>query len=193
MKRPTRRRRNSAHLLLALLATGCLVIAITGVPLYVRQMLGDRHCVRIHLVAGRTEIAVAILKTNDAALASVAGELQEEGFVMRTAIPKMWSRYNTDLEPPAFWGAGWCEPCVVASHGAAGFLATIEVTYLRVPLPVVGALLGILPALAAYRGPIKRWRRRRRGRCICCGYDLTGNVSGICPECGNPLVTPKEP
>ncbi len=23
--------------------------------------------------------------------------------------------------------------------------------------------------------------------CLSCGYDLTGNVSGICPECGTPL------
>jgi hypothetical protein len=37
------------------------------------------------------------------------------------------------------------------------------------------------------------WRRGRagrfgRGRCAACGYDLTGNVSGVCPECG--AVTP---
>ena len=30
------------------------------------------------------------------------------------------------------------------------------------------------------------WLERRfpRGRCQTCGYDLTGNVSGVCPECG---------
>ena len=28
-------------------------------------------------------------------------------------------------------------------------------------------------------------RRRREGYCDC-GYDLTGNLSGICPECGTP-------
>jgi hypothetical protein len=31
------------------------------------------------------------------------------------------------------------------------------------------------------------WRDRRRippGHCQRCGYDLTGNVSGVCPECG---------
>jgi len=26
------------------------------------------------------------------------------------------------------------------------------------------------------------------GRCPACGYDLTGNVSGICPECGKPTA-----
>ncbi len=34
------------------------------------------------------------------------------------------------------------------------------------------------------------WFDRRRispGRCPKCGYNLTGNVSGICPECGEPV------
>jgi hypothetical protein len=30
------------------------------------------------------------------------------------------------------------------------------------------------------------WRAGRRGLCRYCGYDLTGNVSGVCPECGIP-------
>jgi hypothetical protein len=24
-----------------------------------------------------------------------------------------------------------------------------------------------------------------KGQCLRCGYDLTGNVSGVCPECGS--------
>lgn len=34
------------------------------------------------------------------------------------------------------------------------------------------------------------WRHHlshRPGRCARCSYDLTGNTSGICPECGNPI------
>jgi hypothetical protein len=32
------------------------------------------------------------------------------------------------------------------------------------------------------------WRKYRTpGRCTGCGYDLTGNISGICPECGLPV------
>ncbi len=49
-------------------------------------------------------------------------------------------------------------------------------------LPVV--LLAAYPALAFARSPRRRWRRRREGRCLACGYDLTGNTSGVCPECG---------
>ena len=31
---------------------------------------------------------------------------------------------------------------------------------------------------------LRRNRRLGRGQCLCCGYDLTANVSGVCPECG---------
>lgn len=41
--------------------------------------------------------------------------------------------------------------------------------------------LGTMPIV---RGPVLRWWRMRRGRCLYCGYDLTGNRSGRCPECG---------
>jgi hypothetical protein len=30
--------------------------------------------------------------------------------------------------------------------------------------------------------------RRQMGLCVRCGYELTGNVSGICPECGTPVA-----
>ena len=33
-------------------------------------------------------------------------------------------------------------------------------------------------------GRRRRRERRRLNRCVQCGYDLTGNVSGVCPECG---------
>ncbi len=36
------------------------------------------------------------------------------------------------------------------------------------------------------------WRRDRipHGHCQRCGYDLTGNVSGRCPECGKEITRP---
>ena len=48
-------------------------------------------------------------------------------------------------------------------------------------------LLAAYPTIAFVRGPMRRWRRRRKGLCIKCGYNLTGNVSGVCPECGEVL------
>jgi hypothetical protein len=34
-------------------------------------------------------------------------------------------------------------------------------------------------------------RRRRNKLCLTCGYDLTGNVSGVCPECGTAVEEPR--
>ena len=50
------------------------------------------------------------------------------------------------------------------------------------------ALTALLPALWLWR-----YRRDRRLRsdgmphCAKCDYNLTGNVSGVCPECGTPI------
>ena len=52
--------------------------------------------------------------------------------------------------------------------------------YLLLPLWIPLAIVGIPTA-------ILWWRDRRRipaGHCRKCGYNLTGNVSGVCPECG---------
>jgi hypothetical protein len=46
-------------------------------------------------------------------------------------------------------------------------------------------LFGFYPAFAFIRSPYcRRHLRRKKGLCLKCGYNLTGNVSGVCPECG---------
>jgi hypothetical protein len=45
-------------------------------------------------------------------------------------------------------------------------------------------VFGSYPMLVLIGGPIRRSRWRKHHRCLACGYDLTGNTSGICPECG---------
>lgn len=44
----------------------------------------------------------------------------------------------------------------------------------------------LLPArwIVLYRGRWRREARLRAGGCPVCGYSLTGNTSGTCPECG---------
>ncbi len=54
----------------------------------------------------------------------------------------------------------------------------------RIALWLPCILLGTYPVMVLFRGPLLRHRRRRRGACIKCGYDLTGNATGVCPECG---------
>lgn len=63
--------------------------------------------------------------------------------------------------------------CVVSVHFGSAF-----------------GLLAAYPALAFIRGPLRRHRRRRKGLCLKCAYDLKGNVSGVCPECGKKTRQP---
>lgn len=69
-----------------------------------------------------------------------------------------------------------------------------ETELFRVPLLVLSALLATYPAIALVRGPLRRCYRRRyrrrHGLCIRCGYNLTGNVSGVCTECGTEIEQP---
>ena len=51
-------------------------------------------------------------------------------------------------------------------------------------LPMI--LLGTAPLVAMWRG-FRRFQRKETYRCLHCGYDLTGNVSGVCPECGSAI------
>jgi hypothetical protein len=39
----------------------------------------------------------------------------------------------------------------------------------------------------------RQHERELRGECQACGYNLTGNVSGVCPECGTPIKSKTVP
>jgi hypothetical protein len=56
---------------------------------------------------------------------------------------------------------------------------------IRVAHWVVALLFALLPGAALFRRLIRR--RPGPGMCVNCGYNLTGNVSGVCPECGKPI------
>jgi hypothetical protein len=59
--------------------------------------------------------------------------------------------------------------------------------YLRIAVPcwLTEMFLLILPV--AWLLFVYRQRMRCPDGCITCGYNLTGNISGVCPECGTPI------
>ncbi len=59
--------------------------------------------------------------------------------------------------------------------------------YVYIPCWMPPVFLGIYPALLLIlRRPLRRRYRRKHDLCMHCGYNLTGNTSGTCPECGTP-------
>ncbi len=55
---------------------------------------------------------------------------------------------------------------------------------ISIPLWLLLAILFSIFGTTLVIAPARRYRRGKRGCCKTCGYDLTGNVSGVCPECG---------
>jgi hypothetical protein len=56
-----------------------------------------------------------------------------------------------------------------------------ELAYAVIPLWIPFVLLAVPTAFLWHRD-----RRPPRGHCRRCGYNLKGNLSGTCPECGEP-------
>ena len=59
---------------------------------------------------------------------------------------------------------------------------------IRIPLwaPFIAFLF--VPAATVVTTRLIRHMRKRRGLCVKCAYNLTGNESGTCPECGTEIV-----
>lgn len=82
------------------------------------------------------------------------------------------------------------------SSEGGGFRIFYEARELTIPIWYIFFALAAYPAFRFGRG-LRRWRLMRLAGlsncCSICRYDLTGNASGICPECGTAIqdrVTP---
>jgi hypothetical protein len=59
---------------------------------------------------------------------------------------------------------------------------------LQVPLWMLILLFGVFPTYALIARRVREHIRIERGQCLKCGYNLTGNTSGVCPECGTKVL-----
>jgi hypothetical protein len=77
---------------------------------------------------------------------------------------------------------------VCKSKSFAGFFIGVDSSplevVLRIPLAALVLLFGLLPTMSFIGWLRFRARRKRENLCLQCGYCLTGNLSGTCPECG---------
>ena len=78
-------------------------------------------------------------------------------------------------------------------------MGTLQLPTRNVGVGVPGWAVVILfcgwPILAFIRGPYRRATEHRKmhGLCVQCSYNLTGNESGVCPECGTAIEDAEPP
>ena len=86
--------------------------------------------------------------------------------------------------PPTILGFAWKQSDPFQVGPSKGLPITLLLVPLWAPL-----LLFTFPAVVLIRNALRRRARLRNGCCKKCGYDLQGNISGVCPECGKPTST----
>ena len=60
------------------------------------------------------------------------------------------------------------------------------------PFWLIASVLFLLPLIRGLMW-FRSMSRSRQGCCSSCGYSLTGNTSGTCPECGSPISKSSRP
>lgn len=121
----------------------------------------------------------------------------------------MWEAYSLrargDGVKPRLFNMAWALSLLLCIASGVAWVMTlrfaIDDPVLGPGLTIVGSIppLGWLCVLSAPITIILFWRQVHRGRiweervirghCPACGYDLAGNVSGVCPECGTTIPT----
>lgn len=86
-------------------------------------------------------------------------------------------------------GPGWLyDRSIILPDRSEQYVESRMLIVYWVYLASLGCLFGVYPAAAFCLGPLRRWRRYRRGFCLHCGYNLAGNETGICSECGSDVA-----
>ncbi len=137
------------------------------------ELTFQRH---IELRTGRGGIGVLSI-----ALAKPTWQFSDERIPFHRSFPPEYPEFRFFSEEHSLWGFTWARIVL----GGYGGLPDTVIRELVVPLWFVFLVL-LLPAIALGRRWVKILRENQGG-CPVCGYDLTANTSGICPECGSPI------
>ncbi len=105
--------------------------------------------------------------------------LSEAGYLTHAPVPP-------EIDDSCF-GFGykryiWRRGSIGGQDGRPSIHADFRTDRLTIPFWALFVACAIWPTMCIVRGPLRRRRRRNRGQCVKCGYDLSGSTAR-CPEC----------
>ncbi len=172
--------------LLILGVTCCLALMAVFAYSYVRPLkthgsFGVDRWYDVYLLDGCASIAVwtKLPRQNKTLFDGLTSErrrgptLWDPAKVMMMAQRNLNKRYHPFPKRPHLY--------FQVTHRQTGLTITHAAANLTYPAVAASALILML----VVRMIVRQLRLRRETHCRACAYDLTGNVSGRCPECGN--------
>ncbi len=177
--------RGAGIILLTLAAAGTWLLSLTSAWRPLSWEIGAGHNDVVALAASGGHIGAFWIRTVDRSAGEPPGFYASRA---RVLYPTVTSNARIPWNVRSNWG-----------FGVGGFVTrtpwggTYRCTEFTAPLWAPYILFATYPTIVFIRGPLCRWRRLRNGVCVECGYDLTGNVSGVCSECGvrfDPSILP---
>jgi len=190
--------------IIVVLTTCAAVSGALGVLAYVPSQGGEyykRGCVTFLRIQGHWTVLLGAGAHRDTVFATRAGRGKVR-WSMDWKVPtstaqreSAFERLGVSLE----WGTK-----VVPIHCGMMITGTTPEQQERRRLPVRSVTVsapawlpplffGAYPLIAFIRGTLRRRRRYGEGSCHRCAHDLTGNVSGVCPECGTKIANAETP
>lgn len=180
--------RNSVivFLTLASIAGGAVGAASFELIPYRHLALGERFWVYFYCSEG---LARVYWFTSDEPIRLEHRRQYENMFVRRASDGAICHRYRHGApKDVTHYALLWQQ--VSPTRGRTG-LPRVYMRGIRTQVMLPVALLIAYPVWAVVGDRLIRRLRRRRlrgGHCGACGYDLTGNVTGVCSECGTPVT-----
>ncbi len=132
------------------------------------------------------DLRVGTAYPEDGALAEIGGTF---GIIVSSGFMEVGGNYRVSTWSPSGWCVSWeldSQPGRFFSNSWY-FAAWGGTLVVHTPAWPVCVTWGALTAALWFRHR-RRARRLGENHCARCGYDLTGNVSGRCPECGQTIA-----